>query len=213
MPLRNPLNKMRYTEDEYNQMEALQRYYQQDVHSEIHEFLQWSEGDDHVPRFASTTTDLERSMFQSRLGTGLLAMEAENILVNVLQYQTSRHNRDTFRNGYLNDPRNLLCEVLKHFAVETLSHSEVNPNVLEIVDKWIRFIHHITISGIFRAGSRSEETMEAMLVGIRNVFRYSLRPVIVNHNSNSCAREHLHWFIQVGPLLGGALALSDSVGV
>jgi hypothetical protein len=196
MPLRNPFaDKNRYTESEFNQIEALQRYYTQDVNKDLHEFLQMTE-DDHIPRYAATNTDLERCVFQSRLGAGPLAMEAENLLVNVLQYQRGRHNRDAFHNGYLNDPRNLLCEVIKHFAVDTLSHAEINPAILETLDKWIKFIHHVTMADIFRAGTRSEETMEAMLVGLRNSMRYHIRPLIIKELSCSSSREHLRWFIQ-----------------
>ena len=197
MPLRNPFNKERYTDTEYAQLEALQRFYTQDVAKDLHEFLQTTEADDRIPRYATTATDLERSMFQGKLGTGLLAMEAENLLVNVLQYQRTRHNRSTFRNGYANDTRNLLCEVIKHFVVNTLSHAEVSPDLLVLVDKWSNYIHHITMANVFRAGTRSEETMEAMLVSIRNSMRHQVRPTIVKKLASATAREHIQWFIQV----------------
>lgn len=194
MPLRFPGSKS-YTDEELNQIEGIQRYYTQDVHTELHEFLQLEE-DGKKPRYSATLTDLERQMFQSRIGTGLLAMECENILVNILQYQTSRQNRDLFRSGYLNDPRNLLCELLKHFVVETLSHAEVNPELLITVDKWTTFIHHLTMSSVFKPNSKFDETMEALLVALRNSFRYQVRPALNKHLATSSAREHLHWFIQ-----------------
>ena len=199
MPLRNPLTG-RYTDEEMGEMEAIQRFYTQDIHPELHEFLQMKEEDERIPRFGATPVDMERTMFQSRLGTGLLCMEAENVLVNVLQYQTSRLNRGTFSSGYLNDPRNLLCEVLKHFAVETLSHAEVNPDLKDLVEKWSTFIHHLAMAGVFRAG-KNAETMEALLISVRNSFRYQIRPSMMKHLSTSSAREHLHWFIQVSNII------------
>lgn len=195
MPLRNPFKSKKYTNGEFIEMEALQRFYRQDVAEELHPYLSMSDDDDHVPRFASTVTDLERSAFQTRIGSGSLAMEAENLLVNVLQYQRGRHNRDAFRNGYLNDPRNLLCELFKDFAVK-LSVMEIKKDTLDEIDSFIRFIHHITMSSVFVGGVTSEETIEAMLIGIRNTLRYQVRPTIVKQIAAACSREHLQWFIQ-----------------
>ena len=194
MPLRNPFSPKQYTDEEYYQIQSLQRFYIQDIDTDLHQFLQMSEEDDRTPRYASTRTDLERGTFQSRIGTSSLAMEAENLLVNVLQYQRSRYN-DSFRNGYWNDPRNLLCEVIKTWVVDTLSHQLVNDKCLEDVDKWIKFIHHITMSSTFPPGKFGIETMEAMLVSFRNSLRYQVRPAILNELRSHTSREHLQSFI------------------
>ena len=203
MPLRNPFSKQKLTDEEFAQLEALQRFYLQDIaddSKELHEYLQATD-DERVPRYSSTSTDLERSMFQGRLGGGLLSMESENILVNVLQYQRSRTERASFTSGYANDPRNLLCEVIKKFVVDTLSWADLNPDLLALIDKWSKFIHHITMANVFRPGGSSKETMEAMLVSVRNSLRYQVRPTLVKQLNTSSAREHIYWFIQVSNIV------------
>lgn len=152
--------------------------------------------DDHFyPTYKPSVSDFDEHTFMRKMQdvVGLLRNPAEAIISTICAYQRERYERFTF-NGYLNDPRTLLLEEFKDWAMRTLAPAScTTESILNEVRRRHSYVLRLQHGqqGLFQAGS-GERSLLGTLKDVRNVFETRVLPTIEAERAHSSAREQLH---------------------
>ncbi|OQR84015.1 hypothetical protein THRCLA_10880, partial [Thraustotheca clavata] len=129
----------------------------------------------HMPLYSPQVSDFDEHTFVRKMQdmTGLLRNPAEGIIASICAYQRDRNERVTF-NAYLNDPRTLLLEEIKSWALNTLASAVCTTEfTFKEVENRIQYIKKIQYGQqkLFTSGS-GERSLMATLKDVREILEY-----------------------------------------
>ncbi|DBA04713.1 TPA: hypothetical protein N0F65_012296 [Lagenidium giganteum] len=147
------------------------------------------------PMHRPTPADFDEHTFMRKMQdvTGLLRNPAEAIISTICAYQRERYERFSF-SGYLNDPRTLLLEEFKDWAMRTLAPAScTTESILNEVRRRHSYVLRLQHGqqGLFHSGS-GERSLLGTLKDVRNVIETRILPAIEAERAHSSAREQLH---------------------
>lgn len=150
--------------------------------------------DKFYPTYRPTPTDFDEHSFMRKMQdvVGLLRNPAEGIISTICAYQRERYERFSFI-GYLNDPRTLLLEEFKDWAMRTLAPATcTTESILNDVRRRHTYILRLQHGqqGLFHSGS-GERSLIGTLKDVRNVIETRVLPTIEAERAHSSAREQL----------------------
>ncbi|KAL4177305.1 hypothetical protein KRP22_002238 [Phytophthora ramorum] len=192
----NPFSKS------YSQLEMDQMRY---VHQAYCEAMEVSEedlptalkmDDNFYPLHNPTISDFDENSYLRKMQdvVGLLRNPAEAIISSICAYQRERYDRTFTFSGYLNDPRTLLLEEFKDWAMRTLAPASCTTEAILIE---VRRRHSYVLrlqhgqQGLFHSGT-GERSLLGTLKDVRNVIETRVLPTIETERAHSSAREQLH---------------------
>ncbi|KAE9131669.1 hypothetical protein PF007_g4049 [Phytophthora fragariae] len=192
----NPFSKS------YSQLEMDQMRY---VHQAYCEAMEVSEedlptalkmDDNFYPLHNPTISDFDENSYLRKMQdvVGLLRNPAEAIISSICAYQRERYDRAFAFSGYLNDPRTLLLEEFKDWAMRSLAPASCTTEsiLLEVRRRhsYVLRLQHGQ-QGLFHSGS-GERSLLGTLKDVRNVIETRVLPTIETERAHSSAREQLH---------------------
>lgn len=147
------------------------------------------------PLHRPSPVDFDEHTFMRKMQNvvGLLRNPAEAIISTICAYQKERYERFAF-GGYLNDPRTLLLEEFKDWAMRTLAPASCTTESILIE---VRRRHSYVLrlqhgqQGLFHSGS-GERSLMSTLKDVRSVIETRVLPAIEAERAHSSAREQLH---------------------
>ncbi|RLN59582.1 hypothetical protein BBJ28_00000648 [Nothophytophthora sp. Chile5] len=186
----------------YSQLEMDQMRY---VHQAYCEAMEVSEedlptalkmDDNFYPLHNPTISDFDENSYLRKMQdvVGLLRNPAEAIISSICAYQRERYDRTFTFSGYLNDPRTLLLEEFKDWAMRTLAPASCTTEAILIE---VRRRHSYVLrlqhgqQGLFHSGT-GERSLLGTLKDVRNVIETRVLPTIETERAHSSAREQLH---------------------
>ncbi|KAI9921176.1 hypothetical protein PsorP6_000417 [Peronosclerospora sorghi] len=192
----NPFSKS------YSQLEVDQMRF---VHQAYCEAMEVSEedlptalkmDDNFYPLHNPTISDFDENSYLRKMQdvVGLLRNPSEAIISSICAYQRERYDRTFTFSGYLNDPRTLLLEEFKDWAMRTLAPASCTTESILIE---VRRRHSYVLrlqhgqQGLFHSGS-GERSLLGTLKDVRNVIETRVLPTIETERAHSSAREQLH---------------------
>ncbi|GMF20381.1 unnamed protein product [Phytophthora fragariaefolia] len=192
----NPFSKS------YSQLEMDQMRY---VHQAYCEAMEVSEedlptalrmDDNFYPLHNPTISDFDENSYLRKMQdvVGLLRNPAEAIISSICAYQRERYDRTFTFSGYLNDPRTLLLEEFKDWAMRTLAPaSSTTESILIEVRRRHSYVLRLQHGqqGLFHSGT-GERSLLGTLKDVRNVIETRVLPTIETERAHSSAREQLH---------------------
>lgn len=148
------------------------------------------------PLHNPTLADFDENSYLRKMQdvVGLLRNPAEAIISSICAYQRERYDRAFTFSGYLNDPRTLLLEEFKDWAMRTLGPATCTT---ESILNEVRCRHSYVLrlqhgqQGLFHSGS-GERSLIGTLKDVRNVIETRVLPTIETERAHSSAREQLH---------------------
>ncbi|OQR82576.1 hypothetical protein ACHHYP_15764 [Achlya hypogyna] len=148
----------------------------------------------HVPLYSPQVADFDEHTFVRKMQdmVGLLKNPAEGIISSICAYQKDRHERVTF-NAYLNDPRTLLLEEIKAWALNTLAGATCTTEyIVNQVECRMQYIKKIQYGQqkLFTSGS-GERSLMATLKDVREILEYRVLPIIETERAHASAKEQL----------------------
>ncbi|TYZ61319.1 hypothetical protein PybrP1_010359 [[Pythium] brassicae (nom. inval.)] len=158
--------------------------------------LQLKMDDSFYPLYRPTTADFDEHTFMRKMQdtVGLLRNPAEAIISSICAYQKERLDRSFSFSGYMNDPRTLLLEEFKDWAMRSLAPASctTEATLLEVRRRhsYVLRLQHGQ-QGIFHSGS-GERSLMGTLKDIRGVIESRVLPTIETERAHSSAREQLH---------------------
>ncbi|EEY53563.1 uncharacterized protein PITG_07243 [Phytophthora infestans T30-4] len=152
--------------------------------------------DNFYPLHNPTISDFDENSYLRKMQdvVGLLRNPAEAIISSICAYQRERYDRTFAFSGYLNDPRTLLLEEFKDWAMRTLAPATCTTESILIE---VRRRHSYVLrlqhgqQGLFHSGT-GERSLLGTLKDVRNVFETRVLPTIETERAHSSAREQLH---------------------
>lgn len=152
--------------------------------------------DNFYPLHNPTISDFDENSYLRKMQdvVGLLRNPAEAIISSICAYQRERYDRTFTFSGYLNDPRTLLLEEFKDWAMRTLAPASATTESILIE---VRRRHSYVLrlqhgqQGLFHSGS-GERSLLGTLKDVRNVIENRVLPTIETERAHSSAREQLH---------------------
>ncbi|TMW66254.1 hypothetical protein Poli38472_004019 [Pythium oligandrum] len=185
----------------YSSLETDQMHYIRKAYCEAMEVgeedlpAQLKMDDSFYPLYKPSVSDFDEHTFMRKMRdvVGLLRNPAEAIISSICAYQRERHERLTF-GGYLNDPRTLLLEEFKDWAMRTLAPAScTTESILNEVRRRHSYVLRLQHGqqGLFQAGS-GERSLLGTLKDVRNVIENRILPTIEAERAHSSAREQLH---------------------
>ncbi|KDO18301.1 hypothetical protein SPRG_16291 [Saprolegnia parasitica CBS 223.65] len=147
-----------------------------------------------VPLYSPQVADFDEHTFVRKMQdmTGLLKNPAEGIISSICAYQKDRHERVLF-NAYLNDPRTLLLEEIKAWALNTLASATCTTEyIVNQVECRMQYIKKIQYGQqkLFTSGS-GERSLMATLKDVREILEYRVLPIIETERAHASAKEQL----------------------
>ncbi|RQM30331.1 hypothetical protein B5M09_012675 [Aphanomyces astaci] len=132
-----------------------------------------------VPVYMPVVGDFDEHTFVRKMQdmVGLLKNPAEGIISSICAYQTERHERKSFHVSYLNDPRTLLLEEIKSWALNVLASASCTTEyIVNEVENRMQFIKKIQYGQqkLFTSGS-GERSLMATLKDVREILEYRYR--------------------------------------
>ncbi|RHY08985.1 hypothetical protein DYB25_006799 [Aphanomyces astaci] len=149
-----------------------------------------------VPVYMPVVGDFDEHTFVRKMQdmVGLLKNPAEGIISSICAYQTERHERKSFHVSYLNDPRTLLLEEIKSWALNVLASASCTTEyIVNEVENRMQFIKKIQYGQqkLFTSGS-GERSLMATLKDVREILEYRyLLPIIETERAHASAKEQL----------------------
>ncbi|ETP33901.1 hypothetical protein F442_17660 [Phytophthora nicotianae P10297] len=152
--------------------------------------------DNFYPLHNPTISDFDENSYLRKMQdvVGLLRNPAEAIISSICAYQRERYDRTFTFSGYLNDPRTLLLEEFKDWAMRTLAPATCTTESILIE---VRRRHSYVLrlqhgqQGLFHSGT-GERSLLGTLKDVRNVIETRVLPTIETERAHSSAREQLH---------------------
>uniref|UniRef100_A0AAV1VHB3 Uncharacterized protein n=1 Tax=Peronospora matthiolae TaxID=2874970 RepID=A0AAV1VHB3_9STRA len=152
--------------------------------------------DNFYPLHNPTISDFDENSYLRKMQdvVGLLRNPAEAMISSICAYQKERYDRSFSFSGYLNDPRTLLLEEFKDWAMRTLAPASCTTESILIE---VRRRHSYVLrlqhgqQGLFHSGS-GERSLLGTLKDVRNVIETRVLPTIETERAHSSAREQLH---------------------
>ncbi|RHZ34809.1 hypothetical protein DYB37_008854, partial [Aphanomyces astaci] len=148
-----------------------------------------------VPVYMPVVGDFDEHTFVRKMQdmVGLLKNPAEGIISSICAYQTERHERKSFHVSYLNDPRTLLLEEIKSWALNVLASASCTTEyIVNEVENRMQFIKKIQYGQqkLFTSGS-GERSLMATLKDVREILEYRVLPIIETERAHASAKEQL----------------------
>ncbi|KAG2775153.1 hypothetical protein JG687_00003040 [Phytophthora cactorum] len=152
--------------------------------------------DNFYPLHNPTLSDFDENSYLRKMQdvVGLLRNPAEAIISSICAYQRERYDRTFTFSGYLNDPRTLLLEEFKDWAMRTLAPATcTTESILIEVRRRHSYILRLQHGqqGLFHSGT-GERSLIGTLKDVRNVIETRVLPTIETERAHSSAREQLH---------------------
>ncbi|RLN46347.1 hypothetical protein BBJ29_006601 [Phytophthora kernoviae] len=192
----NPFSKS-YSQLEMDQMRFVHQAYceamevsEEDLPTEL------KMDDNFYPLHNPTISDFDENSYLRKMQdvVGLLRNPAEAIISSICAYQRERYDRTFTFSGYLNDPRTLVLEEFKDWAMRTLAPATcTTESVLIEVRRRHSYVLRLQHGqqGLFHSGS-GERSLLGTLKDVRNVIETRVLPTIETERAHSSAREQLH---------------------
>ncbi|CAI5726623.1 unnamed protein product [Peronospora destructor] len=192
----NPFSKS-YSQLEMDQMRFVHQAYCEAMEVSEEDLPTALKMDDNFyPLHNPTISDFDENSYLRKMQdvVGLLRNPAEAIISSICAYQRERYDRSFTFSGYLNDPRTLLLEEFKDWAMRTLASATCTTESILIE---VRHRHSYVLrlqhgqQGLFHSGS-GERSLLGTLKDVRNVIETRVLPTIETERAHSSAREQLH---------------------
>ncbi|CAI5733152.1 unnamed protein product [Hyaloperonospora brassicae] len=192
----NPFSKS-YSQLEMDQMRFVHQAYCEAMEVSEEDLPTALKMDDNFyPLHNPTISDFDENSYLRKMQdvVGLLRNPAEAIISSICAYQKERYDRSFSFTGYLNDPRTLLLEEFKDWAMRTLAPATCTTESILIE---VRRRHSYVLrlqhgqQGLFHSGS-GERSLLGTLKDVRNVIESRVLPTIETERAHSSAREQLH---------------------
>lgn len=192
----NPFKKS-YSQLEMDQMRFVHQAYCESMEVSEEDLPTALKMDDNFyPLHNPTLSDFDENSYLRKMQdvVGLLRNPAEAIISSICAYQRERYDRTFTFSGYLNDPRTLLLEEFKDWAMRTLAPASCTTESILIE---VRRRHSYVLrlqhgqQGLFHSGS-GERSLIGTLKDVRNVIETRVLPTIETERAHSSAREQLH---------------------
>ncbi|CAH0516460.1 unnamed protein product [Peronospora belbahrii] len=192
----NPFSKS-YSQLEMDQMRFIHQAYCEAMEVSEEDLPTALKMDDNFyPLHHPTISDFDENSYLRKMQdvVGLLRNPAEAIISSICAYQRERYDRAFTFSGYLNDPRTLLLEEFKDWAMRTLAPATCTTESILIE---VRRRHSYVLrlqhgqQGLFHSGS-GERSLLGTLKDVRNVIETRVLPTIETERAHSSAREQLH---------------------
>ncbi|RHY31430.1 hypothetical protein DYB32_003503 [Aphanomyces invadans] len=147
-----------------------------------------------VPLYMPVVGDFDEHTFVRKMQdmVGLLKNPAEGIISSICAYQTERRERKSF-NMYMNDPRTLLLEEIKAWALNVLASASCTTEyIVNEVENRMQYIKKIQYGQqkLFTSGS-GERSLMATLKDVREILEYRVLPIIETERAHASAKEQL----------------------
>ncbi|EQC29176.1 hypothetical protein SDRG_13049 [Saprolegnia diclina VS20] len=148
-----------------------------------------------APLFVPTKASFDEHTFVRQMQgvVGLLRQPAEEIISCICGYQKERADRFQFGSGYMNDPRTLLLEEIKEWAMSRLAPAACTTESVERdVEKRKNYITQLQYVGgdLFAPGS-GERSLLKTLKDIREILENRVLPTIACERAQASAKDHL----------------------
>jgi hypothetical protein len=192
----NPFSKS-YSQLEMDQMRFVHQAYCEAMEVSEEDLPTALKMDDNFyPLHNPTISDFDENSYLRKMQdvVGLLRNPAEAIISSICAYQRERYDRTFTFSGYLNDPRTLLLEEFKDWAMRTLAPASCTTESILIE---VRRRHSYVLrlqhgqQGLFHSGT-GERSLIGTLKDVRNVIETRVLPTIETERAHSSAREQLH---------------------
>ncbi|KAG1695227.1 hypothetical protein DVH05_020607 [Phytophthora capsici] len=192
----NPFSKS-YSQLEMDQMRFVHQAYCEAMEVSEEDLPTALKMDDNFyPLHNPTISDFDENSYLRKMQdvVGLLRNPAEAIISSICAYQRERYDRTFTFSGYLNDPRTLLLEEFKDWAMRTLAPATCTTESILIE---VRRRHSYVLrlqhgqQGLFHSGT-GERSLLGTLKDVRNVIETRVLPTIETERAHSSAREQLH---------------------
>ncbi|KAJ0396686.1 hypothetical protein P43SY_006471 [Pythium insidiosum] len=156
--------------------------------------IQLKMDDSFYPTYKPSVSDFDEHTFMRKMQdvVGLLRNPAEAIISSICAYQRDRYERFSF-SGYMNDPRTLLLEEFKDWAMRTLAPAScTTESILNEVRRRHSYVLRLQHGqqGLFHSGS-GERSLMGTLKDVRRVIETRVLPAIEAERAHSSAREQL----------------------
>ncbi|CAK4157314.1 unnamed protein product [Aphanomyces euteiches] len=186
-----------YSSLEVDQMNFLHKTYCEVYNKEPKDLPHILKMDDNfkVPLYMPVVGDFDEHTFVRKMQdmVGLLKNPAEGIISSICAYQTDRHDRKSFHVQYLNDPRTLLLEEIKYWALNVLASASCTTEyIVNEVENRMQYIKKIQYGQqkLFTSGN-GERSLMATLKDVREILEYRVLPIIETERAHASAKEQL----------------------
>jgi hypothetical protein len=173
----NPWNQG-YSSLEVEQISFLQKTYCEVFNVEKKDLPHILQMDDafRTPVYAPQVGDFDEHTFMRKMQgmVGLLKNPAEGIISSICAYQKQRRERMSFHVVYLNDPRTLLLEEIKNWALTVLASASCTTEfIVHQVESRMQYIKKIQYGQQRLFTSRNgERSLMATLKDVREILEY-----------------------------------------
>lgn len=201
--IENKLNS--YGKDDKALLDEIRKRYKANINPESEhipdQFKMRKENSDR-PVYQINETALEGYNSQPQMGSGHLRAIADDLLAHINLYQKMRYNtfssqiKEFFGYDSLKDPETLFCEELKLWLILSLSHSSLDDELLEVVQRRIKYIDRCTTLFISKGGDIDGKSMHSVMSVISARLQEDVVPQIQLAISRQSAREHFDELIR-----------------
>ncbi|KAF0720325.1 Aste57867_380 [Aphanomyces stellatus] len=149
----------------------------------------------HMPLYLPVVGDFDEHTFVRKMQgmVGLLKNPAEGIISSICAYQTERHERKSFAVSYLNDPRTLMLEEIKAWALNVLASASCTTEyIVNEVENRMQYIKKIQYGQqkLFTSGG-GERSLMNTLKDVREILEFRVIPIIETERAHASAKEQL----------------------
>ncbi|ETV68204.1 hypothetical protein, variant [Aphanomyces astaci] len=147
------------------------------------------------PVYSPKKPDFDEHTFMRQMQgvVGLLRQPAEEIISCICGYQKERLDRFQIGTAFMNDPRTLLLEEFKIWAMNRLAAAACTTEAFEKeVEKRKNYITQLQYGGgnLFKPGN-AERTLMTTLKDVREILELRILPMIACERAQASAKEHL----------------------
>ncbi|OQR82577.1 hypothetical protein ACHHYP_20781 [Achlya hypogyna] len=186
-----------YSSKEIDQMQFVHRVYLEAMGIETKDLpptLKMNESFT-APLYTPSKADFDEHTFVRQMQgvVGLLRQPAEEIISCVCGYQKERADRFRLGSAFMNDPRTLLLEEIKEWAMARLAPASCTTEAIEReVEKRKIYITQLQYAGgdLFTPGS-GERSLLKTLKDIREILENRVLPMIACERAQASAKDHL----------------------
>ncbi|CAK4068553.1 unnamed protein product [Aphanomyces euteiches] len=147
------------------------------------------------PLYTPKKMDFDEHTFMRQMQgvVGLLRQPAEEIISSICGYQQERSERFQIGTAFMNDPRTLLLEEMKIWAMTRLAGAACTTESIEKeVEMRKNYLTKLQYGGgdLFKPGM-AERTLMTTLKDVREILEMRILPMIACERAQASAKEHL----------------------